>query len=203
MKKNALIVFQKNLILGKVKTRLAEGVGEEKALGIYSEMVALTYKEIPTDVAEIFVYFSDEIPLYHTEKNHRLRIQIGKDLGERMKNALEEVMAAGYEQLVIIGTDCPELKAHHLVRAFTLLETFQVVLGPAEDGGYYLIGMNSSFPYLFDGISWSTDLVMTQTLDALHQYSLSYQLLPTLYDVDTQQDWERFTLRFSKKKGES
>ena len=120
-----------------------------------------------------------------------------------MKNALEEVMAAGYEQLVIIGTDCPELKAHHLVRAFTLLETFQVVLGPAEDGGYYLIGMNSSFPYLFDGISWSTDLVMTQTLDALHQYSLSYQLLPTLYDVDTQQDWERFTLRFSKKKGES
>lgn len=196
MKKNALILFQKNLILGKVKTRLAAGVGEEKALGIYSKLVALTYKELPTDVAEIFVYFSDEIPLFHPEKNHRLRIQLGKDLGERMENAVEEVMAAGCKQVVIIGTDCPELKAHHLIQAFSLLETVQVVLGPAEDGGYYLIGMNSSYPFLFDGISWSTDMVLAQTLELVHDNKLSYHLLPTLYDLDTQQDWERFTQKF-------
>jgi rSAM/selenodomain-associated transferase 1 len=199
MKKKAIILFQKNLILGKVKTRLAAGVGEENALSIYTELVALTYQELPAEMADIFVYFSDVIPSYHPKKNHRLRIQVGKDLGERMKNALEEVIAAGYKQVVILGTDCPELKAHHLIQAFRQLEKVQVVLGPAEDGGYYLIGMSSSFPFLFEAISWSTDRVMTQTLELVHENKLTYYLLPTLYDVDTQQDWERFTQKFIKK----
>lgn len=192
MKNEAIIVFQKNPQPGKVKTRLAAGLGEEAAYKIYLLLLERTFKELATFDSAVIVYYSDFLPETNSFTGRLERIQRGQDLGERMKNAFEETFSMGYEKVVIIGTDCPELTSSHLIKAFQKLDKSELVIGPAADGGYYLLGMKTYCANLFHQIEWSTSKVLNQTLQKASDCGLSVSFLPILHDIDKKEDWIRF-----------
>jgi len=191
MSKSVLIIFQKNEILGKVKTRLAASIGNEKALEVYQLLVQHTYSILNQMEAKILVFYSDYIPDTKANFDFDYRVQFGSDLGERMKNAFATVFNEGYDQAAIIGTDCAEVTADHLRQAFSRLKQFDTVIGPALDGGYYLLGMNSLIPELFSDISWSSDQVLQETILKLKLLNRSVTLLESLSDIDQIEDWEK------------
>lgn len=141
--------------------------------------------------AKILVFYSDYIPDTKANFDFDYRVQFGSDLGERMKNAFATVFNEGYDQAAIIGTDCAEVTADHLRQAFSRLKQFDTVIGPALDGGYYLLGMNSLIPELFSDISWSSDQVLQETILKLKLLNRSVTLLESLSDVDQIEDWEK------------
>ena len=192
MKKEVVLVFQKNEVLGKVKTRLAAGVGEEQALEIYRQLLDKTYLALRDISVSITTYFSEFIPDNPIHSAENKLVQLGQDLGERMKNAFAENFELGIEKVVLIGTDCPSLEGIHLAQAFEALDQSDLVLGPAQDGGYYMIGMKRRADFLFEGITWSTELVLSQTLALAAEQGLQTSLLPVLEDIDTLEDWERY-----------
>ena len=192
MKKEVVLIFQKNEVLGKVKTRLAAGVGEEQALNIYIQLLAKTYLVLRDISVSITTYFSEFIPEKPTYPAGNRMVQVGQDLGERMKNAFAENFELGIEKVVLIGTDCPSLEGKHIIQAFEALDQSDLVLGPAKDGGYYLIGMKRRADFLFEGITWSSELVLSQTLALAAEQGLQTSLLPVLEDIDTLEDWERY-----------
>jgi rSAM/selenodomain-associated transferase 1 len=192
MKKEVVLIFQKNEVLGKVKTRLAAGVGEEQALEIYRQLLDKTYLALRDISFSITTYFSEFIPENPIHSAENKLVQLGQDLGERMKNAFAENFESGMEKVVLIGTDCPSLEGIHLSQAFEALDQSDLVLGPARDGGYYMIGMKRRADFLFEGITWSTELVLSQTLALAAEQGLQTSLLPVLEDIDTLEDWERY-----------
>ncbi|MFD2036033.1 TIGR04282 family arsenosugar biosynthesis glycosyltransferase [Belliella marina] len=189
-------MFQKNPVLGKVKTRLAATVGEKEALDIYLQLLQHTYKIINelTDV-ETFIYFSDtletEMDQMFVEDIH-LRLQEGIDLGSRMKNAFDEVLNEGFDKALIIGTDCPEISPKIINMAFEALETTDVVFGPALDGGYYLLGIKQVISNLFENMAWSHHKVLSDSIKRLNLENQTFTLLEMLSDIDTEEDWKRF-----------
>lgn len=193
---NAIIIFQKNLIHGKVKTRLAATIGDQKAFEIYKDLVAFTYKQsIGVKDADIWVFFSDgfeEIDEGFQEHITAKMVQDGDDLGQRMQNAFATIFSMGYSNAVLMGTDCPEITPETIETALDSLEKHEVVVGPALDGGYYLIGMNNLYPQLFWQMPWSTENVFPLTLETIYQNNLSHYLLPVLSDIDTEEDWLKF-----------
>lgn len=192
MKKEVILVFQKNEVLGKVKTRLAAGLGEKRALEIYRLLLDKTYFALSTISVPIWTYFSDFIPENPTYPACNRMLQVGQDLGERMKKAFAACFESGMVKIVLIGTDCPSLEGKHIIQAFEALDQSDLVLGPARDGGYYLIGMSRNADFLFEGISWSSELVLSQTLALAAAQGLQTSLLPVLEDIDTLEDWERY-----------
>ena len=199
MKKEVVLVFQKNAILGKVKTRLASGMGKPRALEIYRHLIQLTYSALEVVPASIWTYFSDFIPETINPPIAKSFLQEGQDLGERMANAFARSFESGMEKVVLIGTDCPTLQSNHLNEAFEALNYSDLVVGPATDGGYYLIGMNRRADYLFEGITWSTSQVLSETLNVASQHGLTTTLLCELDDIDTQEDWQRYSSQFENK----
>ena len=199
MKKEVVLVFQKNAILGKVKTRLASGMGEPRALEIYRHLTQLTYSVLEDMSAPVWTYFSDFIPESTHPSVEKCFVQEGQDLGERMANAFARSFESGMEKVVLIGTDCPTLQSNHLNEAFEALNHSDLVVGPATDGGYYLIGMNRRADYLFEGITWSTSQVLSETLNVASQHGLTTTLLHELDDIDTQEDWQRYSSQFENK----
>jgi len=190
---NAIIIFQKNLILGKVKTRLAASVGHQEALEIYRDLVTFTYRQvIEIRNADIWVFFSES--LEEIEGNFQdhitaTMVQEGSDLGERMENAFRTIFGFGYAKAVLIGTDCPEITFIIIENALNSLKRNEAVIGPASDGGYYLIGMGKVLPQLFSQIPWSTENVFPFTLQRINQDNISHFILPVLSDIDTEEDW--------------
>jgi uncharacterized protein len=184
-----LIIFVRNLVYGNVKTRLAATIGNDKALEVYKGLIAHTQfvtGHLPFDK---IVYYSDYIGTFDAWNNgYRKAKQQGRDLGERMKNAFEDVFRQGYAKAVIIGTDCPLLTQELIHDAFNKLNDFDIVIGPAVDGGYYLLGMKKLYPGLFTNIQWSTDTVFNDTIAACTHHS--YCLLPLLRDIDKEEDLE-------------
>lgn len=183
---NRLIIFIKNPIEGKVKTRLAATIGNKKALEIYLKLVNHTLSVAKEVNAEIHLFFSDAIIMEYPFENKN--IQNGNDLGERMKNAFHQVFDLEKSKTIIIGTDCPGLNAAILKQAFLSLEKTDLVIGPAYDGGYYLLGMSTYHPQLFDQISWSTNEVLKQTKKLSMDNNLSFTELKILSDIDTEDD---------------
>jgi len=182
-----LIIFAKNARAGHVKTRLAETIGDEQALVIYRELVDIAAKTIEQVNVPYIVYYSDD-----SRSLDRLsagavdtKTQVGKDLGERMFNAFTDCFALGYQRIVLIGTDCPTLTNTHIQQAFNSLNDTSVVLGPAEDGGYYLIGLKMAVAELFEGVNWSSPTVLRETIERCTQQHFTFSLLPTLRDLDT------------------
>ena len=192
MKKEVVLVFQRNEVLGKVKTRLAAGVGEEQAMEIYRYLLNKTYLALKEITVPVTTYFSEFIPENPIHSAENKQVQVGGDLGERMRNAFVAHLESGMEKVVLIGTDCPSLEGTHLVQAFEALEHSDLVLGPARDGGYYLIGMKRRADFLFEGITWSSELVLSQTLILAVEQGLRSSLLPILEDIDSLEDWERY-----------
>jgi len=198
-----LIIFVKNLEKGQVKTRLAADLGDEQAMNIYHKLLIYT-REITKQLnADKMVYYSEAIDNNDLWDNMLFgkRLQNGTDLGERMQNAFAEAFAEGKQRVIIIGSDCLELETYMIKEAFAVLENNDVVIGPAKDGGYYLLGMKKFFPTLFEDKEWSTpDLLMDTILD-LKKMNGKYYLLKTLNDIDTAEDLEGLD-KFPEQKGE-
>lgn len=186
-----LIVFIKNPQKGRVKTRLAQSVGEERALEIYKKLLDHTRK-VARDVAvNKQVWYSQFIPENDAwdKAQFEKKLQRGGNLGERMQNAFREAFTEDYSKVVIIGSDCAEITAEIIDQAYRKLEDYDLVVGPSADGGYYLLGMNHFYPELFDDIAWSTSDVLSATLEKAAKLNLSSALLPKLNDVDNRKDW--------------
>ncbi len=201
--RDALLIFVKNAVLGKVKTRLAESVGAERALRIYIELLQHTRNITQPVECEKFVYFSSFIPvsdMIWANDDFQQRLQQGEDLGSRMSNAFSEVFEEGHERAVVIGSDCAELNEAIIRRAYHELEDSDIVIGPATDGGYYLLGMNEYHPELFENKHWSTQTVFDETIHDMIEHGWVWQELPMLSDVDTEEDLER--IRKMKKQRE-
>ena len=192
MKNSAIIIFQKNAELGKVKTRLAKDVGDQTALEIYGQLCAFTHEVCKQVPVEKHLYFSTFIPeIKSPDSSYFFHLQQGEGLGERMSNAFADLFQSDYKKILIIGTDCPEISPQLLEDAFSFLDKTEVVIGPAEDGGYYLLGMRRFFPQLFQNINWSTPEVVKQTKNRLESSKISYHLLPVHTDIDTLEDWKK------------
>lgn len=192
MNDSLLMIFVKNLIPGMVKTRLAEDIGIDKALDVYQELVYHTHKvskKIPTDKA---VYYSEyvEIEDVWDSGDFKLTSQKGASLAEKMHHAFDEAFDA-YNKVVLIGSDCYELSSKLIQVAFEMLEENDVVVGPASDGGYYLIGMKDFFPQLFEGKTYSTETVLKELISEVEDLGLSLYKLPELNDVDTLEDLKK------------
>ena len=114
--------------------------------------------------------------------------QHGKDLGSRMQNAFEQLFSNGYEKIVIIGSDCPSLTSEILEKALDELDNNETVIGPATDGGYYLLGMKKMFANFFQNKSWSTSSVYEDTVKDFKNHAVKYHILPMLTDVDEAKD---------------
>lgn len=193
-RKNAVLMFCKKPVPGKVKTRLADGIGKAAAATFYSGMVEKTLQSLHrrSRPYRVIVCFDPpgeyEYFLKWLGPRSAYLPQSGGDLGERMAGAVHTAEAIGYSDLVLIGSDCPDLTPGHIQSALNHLQTCDVVLGPSKDGGYYLIAFHSNCPNLFEGIPWSTPDVLTLTLKKAEKFGLKVHQLEPLRDVDTVQD---------------
>ncbi|MFN0215566.1 MAG: TIGR04282 family arsenosugar biosynthesis glycosyltransferase [Saprospiraceae bacterium] len=188
---NVLLIFIRNPQLGKVKTRLAHTLGDEEALRIYQILLEKTRETAEACDAKRFLYYSEfieENDEWHPDFFQK-KVQYPGALGERMEDAFERAFQSGAHKVAIIGSDCPELTPSVLQQAFNLLASADFVLGPASDGGYYLLGMKTFEPTVFRGLDWSTETVLQKTIEKIKTCNKSYALLPTLIDVDTEEDW--------------
>lgn len=187
--KRALIVFQKNPEPGNVKTRLAKDIGYEKATEIYIFLLAHTHQQVQKVVADIFVYFQGGInENYVVLPRYYLAHQEEGDLGKKMESAFTEIFNYGYEEVMIIGSDCYELDYEIIEEGYKGLANHDLVIGPAEDGGYYLLGMKKLNSFLFRDKPWSTSSIYKLTLQEANSHGLSVYNLPTLGDIDTKED---------------
>lgn len=184
--KDLLIVFAKNPEAGKVKTRLAQEVGDTKALEIYKALLNHTRGITGSLTCDKAVFYADEIEVNDLwdEQIYQKYLQSGKSLGERMKEAFRVGFDAGYKRVIIIGTDCMMLQPMHIENGFQMLKVFDFVIGPAKDGGYYLMGMEEFHEPLFDDKAWSSNTVLYDTLKDIDDAGMNYKLLPELQDID-------------------
>ena len=193
-----LLIFAREPVLGRVKTRLSAGIGAAAALAVYRELLALTAAAVAAAQVPATVWLA-EAPAGAAAAPAALprpewpglpwRVQPPADsLGARMAHAFGAAFGAGAGRVVIIGTDCPDLSEALLTRAFDQLLTHNLVIGPAEDGGYYLLGMNKVEAELFKNKRWSTAAVLPETLADAARLGLRVALLPTLSDIDSAAD---------------
>ena len=183
-----LLIFTRNPELGKCKTRLAAKVGDQAALEIYKFLLEHTAEITAPLPMDIWVCYSEKIRANDLwkEVRYQKKKQQGVDLGLRMMHLFQEGFDAGYQKVGIIGSDMFELDTQDLITAFALMESHDFVLGPAEDGGYYFLGMKSLKQELFRDKNWGEDSVLLDSLNDLKQES--YTLLPTRNDVDYYED---------------
>ena len=191
MNNKALIIFVRKPELGKVKTRLAATLGNEKALAVYVELIEHTRAISRPANADKFIFYADSIEENDIwdEPGFAKMLQANDDLGGKMKAAFAVLFKQGYEHVVIIGSDCFELSTQIIDEAFKMLKQKEVVIGPAADGGYYLLGMKTLLPFIFENKHWSTEHVFQQTISDLQKENISFAELITLTDVDTEEDW--------------
>ncbi|MFD0863574.1 TIGR04282 family arsenosugar biosynthesis glycosyltransferase [Sungkyunkwania multivorans] len=186
--KNLLIIFTRNPELGKVKTRLAKGIGDKNALAVYKMLLAHTKNVASKLFCDRSVWYS--IKIRHNdlwdENVFKKHVQSGDDLGQRMQHAFKSAFDLGYEKAVIIGSDLYDLKPEHITNAFEALESNDVVFGPAKDGGYYLMGMKAMHKALFENKAWGAETVLKDSLSDLKDKSVS--LLEVLNDIDHKED---------------
>lgn len=190
MTKNLVLIFTRNPELGKVKTRLAKSVGNETALEIYKFLLNKTKDVTQNLECDKAIYYSVKVrenDIWNKSifQKHQ---QKGMDLGIRMQNAFKNSLEAGYEKVIIVGSDLYDLTPNHINKAFSKLDTNDVVIGPAEDGGYYLLGMKTLQPNIFENKDWGTSSVRKDTLKNLQEVSV--HLLDELNDIDVIADIE-------------
>lgn len=186
MRKEQLIVFVKNPELGQVKTRLAKSIGEEAALAIYLKLLSHTYEvtsKLDCDVAIYYGKYIDSEDYWENKKFKKFK-QFGNDLGERMHNAIAQSLERGYDKVCLVGSDIYELNFQIIQDAFNRLDKNDVVIGPARDGGYYLIGMKEPHRKLFQLTGWSTPHVFKETIDKIEQAGLTFDQTKMLNDID-------------------
>ena len=192
MNKRLLLVFTKNPQLGKVKTRLAKSIGDEKALFIFQKLIEKTAQTIGAISVHKSLYYSEFIENgdpWDAQVSEK-KIQNGDTLGERMSTAFEDGFEKGFEQIVIIGTDLWDLESSDIEQAFKALETNTAVIGPATDGGYYLLGLSQLMPEVFKNKHWGTASVLNDTMNDFKEREVA--LLKPKNDVDYYEDLRTF-----------
>lgn len=182
-----VIVFVKNIKLGTVKTRLAKTIGDTGAFEVYSELVKITEKATQQLNIDKRIYFSNAVVDTKWENDFKT-VQKGADLGERMLNAFKDGFEAGYKKIVLIGSDLPEINETYITKAVEALNENDVVFGPAEDGGYYLIGLSKIREFIFINKPWSQSNLLCETLQELQNHNVSVDTLEPLNDIDTFED---------------
>lgn len=206
MNDQALIIFAKLPRPGEVKTRLGEAIGIHAAAEIYRQFAEHAFRlgrQVLTTGRRVYVFHDQRVnteevrswvgPVFH------VLAQEGASLGDRMQNAFNRTFGKGAGRAVIIGTDVPELDLVTLEHAFDALSAHDVVIGPASDGGYYLLGMKAPTKELFDGIVWSSGMVLHDTHLRLRRLHLSFVQLQELADIDTVTDYNAYLERRNKK----
>jgi len=188
-----LVVFARAPSPGRVKTRLTPPLTPAQALVLHQALVEDTLERLGRWTRaglERWLYLSEAPSGLQLDVSPAWRstVQTGDDLGERMKRAFRQAYEDGLDRVVILGSDSPTLPLDYVGQAFDALGTNDVVLGPADDGGYYLVGTSVLVPEMFRGISWGSSRVLDQTTDALSRAGRSFRLLPFWYDVDTAED---------------
>lgn len=189
----SLIIFIKNPALGKVKTRLAATIGDEAALAVYHKLSQRAREvALALDVPR-HLFYSDFIDNHDAWDNALFikKQQVGQDLGERMHLAFVDTLQTS-SKAVIIGSDCPLLTSEIVQVALDQLDEHPFVLGPALDGGYYLLGMRKPAPGLFENMEWSMEDVAKITLERMAELEASCYLLPALPDIDVEEDWQKY-----------
>ncbi len=193
-----LVVFAKDPIPGRVKTRLTPRITPDEAAKLYKAFVLdivnnvrklernridnVTVAYTPVDAEMVFRKLVDHPVNFLPQK--------GDNLGERMRNAFNQSFAEGAKRVVIIGTDSPTLPTSYIQKAFDVLKKVPVVIGPTFDGGYYLLGLSKQNDNIFDDVEWSTSRVFKQTLTRIKSLNMQVYVLPPWYDVDTPEDLE-------------
>ena len=186
-----IMVFVRNPELGHVKTRLAKSIGDQAALETYKILSKHTSKIISEIDSDQLIFYSDKIQDNDvwTATNCKKQIQTKGDLGQKMLAAFQYGFSLGYQKILIIGSDLYSLRPKHIESAFEQLENYDVVIGPALDGGYYLLGLNFIIPKIFKQKQWSTSSVLKETLSDLKEFNVN--LLEPLNDIDTYEDLKK------------
>lgn len=187
-----LMTFTRNPELGKVKTRLAKGIGEKAALEVYIKLLEHTKNVLQKINTDKCVWYSVSVRQNDIwpDDSYQKKAQFGDDLGERMRNAFKDAFQQDYEKVIIIGSDLYDLQPKHIEEAITALDTHDVVIGPAQDGGYYLLGMKTLHEKAFTPKNWGTETVLADTLHDLDIQTI--HLLETLNDIDHAEDLEPY-----------
>ncbi|MBT8265350.1 MAG: TIGR04282 family arsenosugar biosynthesis glycosyltransferase [Bacteroidia bacterium] len=183
-----VMVFIRNPELGHVKTRLAKTIGDQSALKIYKFLLQHTQNELFDLNCDKAVYYSENINKNDIWDNahYQKYIQLGSDLGDRMLHAFKNSFESGYKKVLIIGSDLFDLKSEYIKNAIAHLDHYDIVLGPAKDGGYYLLGMTVLNDRIFSNKAWGTEAVFESTMNDLKNESVF--LLPELNDIDIYDD---------------
>ncbi len=181
-------MFAKYWSAGKVKTRLARSIGADAAAEFHRLSVATLVTRFRHLADQRLIGFwpgEQQAAFARLGKPHwQTVVQVAGDLGDRMACFFDAAFRAGAERVVLIGSDSPTLPVQYVEDAFASLLTHEVVLGPADDGGYYLVGAAHNRPDIFRGVTWSSRDVWTQTVERLESTSTSWAALPPWYDVD-------------------
>jgi len=208
MAHNAILVFCKPPVAGRVKTRLIGALSARQAAEVHAACVQDTVAMVNgVRGAQKWLYVAANRAVaqrmakrMHLDKKWRVVTQRGADLGERMRHAIEEQLHAGAEKVVIVGTDSPWMGRERIARALRKLDRAEVVLGPSEDGGYYLVAAQKVVPKMFAGIHWGTSEVLPKTVRALRATRTNFQLLRRDFDLDRPEDLRRVKRMAARKK---
>lgn len=198
MKEDVFILFFKYPEHGSVKTRLARSLGDDLTYELYSHFLAdIATMAGDVEAEKVMAYAGADDVVFPNFPTVRVIRQRGKDIGERMYNAFLDVFALGFKRAVLIGSDCPDLPARMINKAFTKLAAADVVLGPGTDGGYYLIGCNRDClcKSMFSGIPWSTNAVFIETLKCVAQAGFVCAQLEPWSDIDEIDDLKQYYMR--------
>ncbi len=193
-----ILLFIKYPEKGNVKTRLAKDIGHDFTLRLYKNFVLDILDELSRCTYNLVIYYYHHKDSSHVKKwiegNYFCIPQNGETLGERMKNAFENVFSEGYSKVIIIGSDIPDLSIKLIDEAFNELDKHDAVIGPSYDGGYYLIGMKKEkfLPEIFQGIEWSTEKVFNETIRIFRENEYNVHMLPEMLDIDTIDDLKAF-----------
>ncbi len=187
---DALIIFAKTPDINSVKTRLKPYLSDNERLSLHKALLENTMKvAINLKNIKVTIFYTPEGGEdYFKRFKLPVFLQKGKDLGERMYNAMKQMISRGNKKVVVIGSDIPDISNKIILEAFNRLNTSDTVIGPAEDGGYYLIGMKKPDKKIFSGIDWSTKKVLNQTLKKAKYIKLKVSLVQTLRDIDRPED---------------
>ncbi len=190
MSDQVLIIFLRNPELGRVKTRIAKVLGDEAALAIYLRLLTKLRHSLRNGPFDIHLYYSDYADTEDDWNELKVSryVQRGDDLGSRMADAFKRSVESGYKKAVLIGSDIPDLSMKDLNEAFEALDHHDVVIGPAVDGGYYLVGMKKNYPGIFQLTKWSHSGVLQETAEKIKNLGLSLAKTRLLNDIDEPED---------------
>jgi rSAM/selenodomain-associated transferase 1/rSAM/selenodomain-associated transferase 2 len=194
----SLIIFARFPLPGKVKTRLARDIGDERAAEFYRSSAEHVFQESArlSERVQRYLFYADA----HDSKEiqnwagtqFNFVAQVGSNIGERLEHAFGTVFEHGSQKAIVLATDVPGISADIIDEAFRALDSCDTVLGPCPDGGYYLLGMKRLHKELFTDIPWSTNEVLNKTLNVMRKLGLTVSLLPALADIDTEEDLQRW-----------